>query len=173
MPAVEARVHALVHLETTPPIRKWTGGHDLTYMGENYTAAQVFRVGDGGGSSLKGDETRLGIGLALTETERPTFLRSVGAPPVTVVFIVSTDGGASWTEVDTIKGRVGAPTLEGRVYTFTVEPRTPVVDQGRVGRWSHEDRQREHPGDMGMKMMARLADSDVVVGWPAVFNPEA
>lgn len=175
MPAIENRLQALVEFDrgSDPAIRKWTGGYDLTYGGETYDGKVVFAVGDGGGSSLTGQQQRLGIRIGVTESERQTFLRDLGAPPVTVTLIVSDDGGATWTVVDTIKGRVGAPTLRGRTYSFTVEPRTPVVDQGRVGRWSHEDRQRTHPGDQGMKQLARLAESDVVIGWPAVLDRDA
>ena len=170
--AVERRTHALVTLHTSTPIRKWTGGFDLTYGGEVYTGVQVTGVGDGGGSGLRGNELRMGVRLGIRPSERPTFLRSVGAPPVTVLIVYSGDGGQTWDLVDTIRGRVGNPLLRGLVYSFTVEPRTPIFDQGRIGLWSHPDRQRRNRNDFGMRMMASLTNAGEVIGWPAAYNPE-
>ena len=168
----DSRLHALLAIAAAGgTLYRWTGAYDLGYGGNLYVGGRVYKVGSGGGSSLS-QTNRLGFSIAVREDERMMWLRDVGAPPVTVNYIASEDGGENWAEVSVIKGRISNPVLTGLSYTFNVVGRTPLADQGRIRYWSHEEQQQDYPGDQGLAQMATLAAEGVTVAWPVIVDTE-
>ena len=159
----------LITLESDPPLRLWTGPGSLTLDEQTYLGGgQALGVSEYERASGEPDR-RLRITLTgIPTTLRARFLLDSGPLPVTVEWIHSADRGKTWTKVPALalRGRMSSPSLAGGSVTIEIETQRGDVERGRPLRWSHEDQQRRHPGDLGLEHMRALSQQGVDTKWP-------
>ena len=157
---------------TPNPLRLWTGYGPLTFGNQTYQGA-------GAVLGVSEVETALGepdkrVTLHLSGIPRPlrrTFLQDAGPKEVLIEWIFSLDRGKTWSKAPNttpfaFRGRLSTPSMTQGMLTVEVETMRGDVDRGRPLRWSHEDQQQRHPGDLGMTYMRALANEGVTTAWP-------
>ena len=160
-------VQNLVHLETDPPHRLWTGSGDLVWSGHTWRGSAVLDIGEAEQSSGTPDR-RLTIGISGIPIDlRSQFLQDPGPAQVTISWISSTDQGVTWAATPLVmQGRLSGPVMRDGVLVVEIETALGDVDRGRPAYWSHEDQQRRHPGDRGLEYMRDLSGRGIETGWP-------
>lgn len=154
--------------QTLTPLRLWTGQGGLRVGSHLY---------QGGGAALGVSEVettsgepdkRVTLSLSgIPRALRRQFLQDVGPKEVLIEWIFSRDRGVTWSKIPiSFRGRLSTPSLSEGAFQIEIETQRGDVDRGRPLRWSHEDQQRRHPGDLGLEHMRALAKQGVETGWP-------
>ena len=165
--SLSAQIHNLVTVQSTVPIRLWTGQGDLVFGGETFR-------GSGGALSVseleltsKEPDRRLQIILSgVSPSSRAQFIQDLGPLLVIVKWIRSADHGETWTETASFQGRLSTPNIQDGGISIEVETEKGDVDRGQAIRWSHEDQLRRYPGDLGMEHFRALSQQGIDTTWP-------
>ena len=139
---------------------------DIVVGGETYSASTILNRSDvEAASGAPGERANVTLSL-ISDTLYASFADDLG-PAKVVMGWAKSDDGVTWTAVNrTFEGKLSRGAIQSREYSIEIE--TPKGDVGKDGfrTWSHEDQIREFPGDLGLEYTRKLADSQLITGWP-------
>lgn len=168
-PAV--RFIALVRMEFDAGVIAWhTGFNDLAYDGTTYTAAG--HLGEIGQLSESTDAGPNSVGLTIGGVDPAVVALFLGVP------FVNRPAQVHLAVVDAAGAVIGEPFLlfsgsmdglkfsVGKTASINLVVRSRLADWERplVSRYTHQDQQTRHPGDMGFAFVEELATKEIL--WP-------
>lgn len=157
---------------TSGTIRAWTGSGDLTWNGQTWagvgTLAGIGAVEESTDVSARG----LQISLSAIPTEVLSLALSEhcqGRPAkVWLALFDLTTGAIIADPVQIFGGRADtiSAVLSGETYEASVSCENRLIDlnTAKEARYTHEEQQRLHPGDMGCEFVAGIGDKPIYWG---------
>ena len=145
----------------------WDGSGPLPYGGHVYDGTDGAITVSSAPSGVDGTDSRMTVLIPLVSAAaRAAALGNYGPVPVEILWIVSTDGGMTFTPTPrTFVGRVSGPKINGDVLSLEIETWLGDADRSFVRNWSDEDQQRRFPGDRGFEF-ARSLSEGIESSWP-------
>ena len=115
-------------------------------------------------------DERITVTLDVRDTRlRVLYLVDRGPLQVTATKVKSDDQGNTWTSTGAVFiGKLSATLYRDQKCYAEVETLKGDVDRGEVVHWSHEDQQRNYPGDLGLQWVRETVHQDPErnFGWP-------
>lgn len=162
-----------VHVEAvTEDLYVWSGIGTVEWNGETW-----YGVGDLGGIKELGETNDIkAVGLELTLNGVPTDMLSfvlsetASGKAVSIWFgfcdpatraIVADPDLTYRGKIDTARHQAGADTA---AITISVENDLISLETPNDRRWTHDDQQRDYPGDRGFEYIAAIQDKEVLFG---------
>ena len=165
-------VHWLADFFDSKPVyRFWSGAEDLVFEGETYQGRNFISLSPAE-ASLDAPHRRMQASFAVADAElRANLMQDPGPLNVRLRWLVKQGGdehgSKPWRLVPrSFVGRLSRPVIRNGVYAIDIETHGGDVDRGRPLRWSHEDQQARHPGDMGMEYVRQLSEGITDARWP-------
>jgi hypothetical protein len=152
--------------------RLWTGIGDLAFGGNTYLGAGALL----GISPITETTEVRSVGISATLSGMPpSIIQPVlaqarhGRPVVVRLALLELDGKTIVGDpIVAFEGRLDVPSIEESggtcVVRITAESRLVDLERPRERRYTHEDQQIDHPGDLGFDFVAGLQDETVPWG---------
>ena len=147
----------------------WTGVGDLTFEAETYTG-----VGNFGGVSMIQETSELqasGVTFSLSGVPSSLISAALGSmrygrtAKLWFGLIDTTTGALVDPPYLMFTGKTDVPSIdegpETSVVSITAENRLIDLERSRVRRYTHEDQQIDHAGDLGFEYVQSLQDAEI------------
>jgi hypothetical protein len=151
------------------PVYLWTGYGDVTWNGHTWTGAGdilgISTIEEGSDVQARGVTLTLcGISSALLADALGDF--QVGLP-VTIYLGAFSGSSLISDPITAWSGRTDQPTVEvgGETATIAVQCESRLMEMNVPvnRRWTNDDQQREHPGDLGFQFVSSI--QEVAINW--------
>ena len=146
--------------------RFWSGDAELVFDGETYLRGHFFGISPAE-TTAEAPRKRLSVTFPVTDNVlREDLLQDPGPLTVAVNWIYSLDQGSTWFRLPRkFVGRLSRPVIRNGLYTIEIETYGGDVDRGVPRKWSDDDQQSRHAGDVGLEYLRQLA-SGLETRWP-------